>query len=194
MNNQLIPTPPSIGRNVKKERLHQQLSLDALASLSGVSKAMLSQVESNKVNPTIATVWKIAHALKVDFNAMLKGDGDKVRKFDINRKEDIRVLNNVGEGVKIQVLSPITMAEELELYLLDFEPGAALHSKAHYAGAEEYLTVIEGSVDVTADKNSARLNSGDLLLYQCDTEHSIINCGTVPARIYLVVRFPHTAK
>ena len=63
-----IPNPPAIGVNVKRQRLDQKMSLDKLAEASGVSKAMLSQVESAKVNPTIATMWKIAHALKVDFN------------------------------------------------------------------------------------------------------------------------------
>ena len=113
-----IPAPPSIGKNVKKERQRQQLSLDALSAASGVSKAMLSQIESDKVNPTIATMWKIAHALKVDFNVLLKGEGDKVRKFNINRKEDITTLDTIEEGVYIKVLSPIAMSEDLELYTL----------------------------------------------------------------------------
>ena len=74
-----IPDLPAVGVNVHKERRRQQLSLDALAAGSGVSKAMLSQIESGKVNPTVATMWKIAHALGVDFELLLKGGGARSR-------------------------------------------------------------------------------------------------------------------
>ena len=38
---------------------------------SGVSKAMLSQIETNKVNPTIATIWKIARGLNIEIQDIL---------------------------------------------------------------------------------------------------------------------------
>lgn len=189
-----IPDPPSIGKNVKKERLHQQLTLDALAATSGVSKAMLSQIESDKVNPTIATMWKIAHALKVDFNVLLKGEGEKARKFTVNRKEDITTLDANAEGVYIKVLSPISMSEDLELYTLTFKPKAILCSIPHYPETEEYLTVLRGKVKVTAGMKSAVLNEGDVLVYQCDIEHSIENLADKESMLYMVVRFARTMK
>jgi transcriptional regulator with XRE-family HTH domain len=184
-----IPHPPAIGDNVKKQRLEQKMSLDNLAAASGVSKAMLSQIESSKVNPTVATMWKIAHALKVDFNLLLKGKGDKVRKFEINRHEDLTTLDAEEEGVHINVLSPITMAEDLELYILTFQPGAVLKSSPHYPDTEEFLTVLDGKVKVTADRNSTVLNEGDVIIYQCDINHSIENLSPQESKVYLVVRF-----
>jgi transcriptional regulator with XRE-family HTH domain len=190
-----IPQPPAIGANVKRQRLEQNMSLDKLAAASGVSKAMLSQIESAKVNPTIATMWKIAHALKVDFNLLLKGKGDKVRKFEINRYEDLTTLDADEEGVHINVLSPITMAEDLELYILTFRPDSILSSSPHYPDTEEFLTVLEGKVEVTAGKNSTVLEKGDVLIYQCDIHHSIRNLSADESKVYLVVRFAkRTAK
>lgn len=184
-----IPDPPSIGCNVKKERKKQHLSLDELSRRSGVSKAMLSQIEGGKVNPTVATAWKIAYGLGLDFNAMLKGREENIRKFEVNRKEDITSLDTDQSGVHINVLSPITLAEDLELYILTFKPRARLDSSAHYAGTEEYLTVLDGTVKVSAGKNSALLHSGDVIVYQCDIEHTIENDNDTPARVHLVVRF-----
>ncbi|MDD3119580.1 MAG: XRE family transcriptional regulator [Victivallales bacterium] len=184
-----IPEPPSIGANVRKERKKQHLSLDELSRKSGVSKAMLSQIEAEKANPTIATAWKIAHALGLDFNAMLKGQEENVRKFEINRKDDIKTLDSDQQGVTINVLSPISLAEDLELYILTFQPGAKLSSHAHYTGTEEYLTVLQGRVRVGAGKNSTSLGTGDVLIYQCDIDHLIENIGEEEARVHLVVRF-----
>lgn len=184
-----IPQPPKIGVNVKKQRLEQNMSLDKLAVASGVSKAMLSQIESAKVNPTIATMWKIAHALKVDFNYLLKGKGEKVRKFEVNRHEDLTTLDADKKGVHINVLSPIAMAEDMELYTLTFQQDSLLKSSPHYPDTEEFLTVLEGEVEVSAGKNSAVLKKGDVLIYQCDINHSIRNISENESRIFLVVRF-----
>ena len=184
-----IPKPPAIGVNVKRQRLEQKMSLDKLAIASGVSKAMLSQIESAKVNPTIATMWKIAHALKVDFNLLLKGKGDKVRKFEINRHEDLTTLDADEEGVHINVLSPISMAEDLELYILTFQPGSILTSSPHYPDAEEFLTVLEGEIEVVAGKKSTILKKNDVSIYQCDINHSIKNLSAKESKVYLVVRF-----
>ena len=184
-----IPKPPAIGVNVKRQRLEQKMSLGMLAAASGVSKAMLSQIESAKVNPTIATMWKIANALKVDFNLLLKGKGDKVRKFEINRHEDLTTLDADEEGVHINVLSPITMAEDLELYILTFQPESILSSTAHYPDTEEFLTVLDGEVEVTAGKNSTVLKKNDVIIYQCDVNHSIKNLSSKESKVYLVVRF-----
>ena len=189
-----IPEPPSIGKNTKKERLYQQLTMDDLAAASGVSKAMLSQIESDKVNPTIATMWKIAHALKVDFNVLLKGEGEKTRKFTVNRREDITTLDASAEGVYIKVLSPISMSEDLELYTLTFKPKAILCSIPHYPETEEYLTVLRGKVKVTAGAKSAVLHEGDVLVYQCDIEHTIENISTKESMLYMVVRFARKMK
>ncbi len=184
-----IPKPPAIGVNVKRQRSEQKMSLDKLAEASGVSKAMLSQIESAKVNPTIATMWKIAHALKVDFNLLLKGKGEKVRKFEINRHEDLTTLDADEEGVHINVLSPITLAEDLELYILTFQPESILSSSPHYPDTEEFLTVLDGEIEVTAGKNSTILKKNDVLIYQCDVNHSIKNLSPKESKVYLVVRF-----
>ena len=114
-----IPDLPAVGVNVHKERRRQQLSLDALAAGSGVSKAMLSQIESGKVNPTVATMWKIAHALGVDFELLLKGEGGKIKKFEVNRADSITSFTTDQSGTVFKVLSPISMAEELEFYQVE---------------------------------------------------------------------------
>jgi len=180
---------PAIGVNVRKERQSRKLSLDDLARSSSVSKAMLSQIESGKVNPTVMTLWKIAQALEVDFNVLIKGEGEKIRKFQVSRREDLTKLDTGDEGVQIHVLSPPSQAEELELYWLNFKPGAALCSDAHFAGTEEFLTVLSGEFKVAAGKNNATLHPGDVLIYQCDVEHAIENVGTKPGEVHLVVRF-----
>src|ERR1700741_129104 len=62
---------PILGANLRRLRVKRGLSLERLSKLSGVSRAMLSQVELAYSAPTINVIWRIASALGVPFGALL---------------------------------------------------------------------------------------------------------------------------
>src|SRR4029077_4639526 len=62
---------PILGANRGRLRTRRGLSLERLARASGVSRAMLGQVELGKSTPTINVVWKIARALGVSFSTLI---------------------------------------------------------------------------------------------------------------------------
>ena len=188
MKTEEIATPKVIGGNVRKKRHERHWSLDELADSSGVSKATLSQIESGRVNPTVATLWKIAQSLETELSQLIRNEGEIFRTFSVTRSGDLPRLTGTT-GVEIKVLSPITMAGKLELYFLTLEPGAVLASEAHEPGSCELITVISGEVQVEAGRNSVRLESGDVLNYQCDTSHRISNPGRSAAVLHMVVNF-----
>jgi transcriptional regulator with XRE-family HTH domain len=181
--------PPLIGKNIQKARKEQGLTLEVLSERSGVSKAMLSQIEQEKANPTVATVWKISQGLNVDINSLLEGTGQAGRRFHVVRKDAIVKLETDEPGIHLRVLSPVSMVEDLEMYLLSFEPHASLDSGAHFPKTEEFLTVFEGRVRVTAGENVSDLEPGDFITYHGDVEHTIENLGDLCATVHLVVRF-----
>ena len=181
--------PPLIGRNIQQIRKDQRLTLDMLSEKSGVSKAMLSQIESEKVNPTVATVWKISQGLNVEINSLLEGSDEPMRTFSVTRQHEITVLETDEDGLHIRVLSPVSMVEDLEMYMLSFKKGGALFSSAHFPKTEEYVTVISGKVRITAGDNSTELEAGDFASYHCDINHAIENTADGPSEVHLVVRF-----
>ena len=184
-----IPDVPAIGANLHKERRRRQLSLAELAASSGISKAMLSQIESDKVNPTIATMWKIAHALNIELEALITGENGGKRKFEVVRKADIISLSTDRSGAVFHVLSPSSMAEDLELYRLEMESGCVHRSQAHARGTEEFLNLLEGRVKVSAGELSATLEKGDFIMFQSDVDHAIETLSESKAELFMVVRF-----
>jgi transcriptional regulator with XRE-family HTH domain len=184
--------PPLIGGNIRARRAKLGLTLNVLAEQSGVSKAMLSQIESDKVNPTVATVWKIARGLGVDINELLEGSGEPVRHFHLTRRDDIPVLDTNEEGLHLKVLTPLSMVEDLEMYLLTFAIGGELRSRPHFPKTEEFLTVIHGEIRVRAGDRVEELAAGDFIRYRCDVDHDIVNTGDDEAVVHMVVRFHET--
>ena len=96
-----------IGDIIKEIRKDKQMTLKILSEKSGVSKAMLSQIESAKVNPTISTVWKIATGLDVEINELTRVVSAKSRNFTLTKKDDIiiDVPQNGEKGIQIKDLS-----------------------------------------------------------------------------------------
>jgi quercetin dioxygenase-like cupin family protein len=81
------------------------------------------------------------------------------------------------------------MVNDLELYILRMDAGAILDSKPHSPGSEEYLTVLEGSLEVRAGAHTESLGPEDCVIYAADVPHSIKAVGSTPARAHLTVRF-----
>ena len=160
-----------------------------LAAASGISKAMLSQIEADKVNPTIATLWKLAHALHVELESLVTGGSKRRRRFEVIRKEMIVSLSTDRAGTRFEVLSPASMAEDLELYRVTMEPGCLHSSQPHAKGTEEYVNVLDGKVRITAGESSAILGKGDFLIVQSDIEHAIENLSDARSELFMVVRF-----
>ncbi|MFA6929535.1 MAG: XRE family transcriptional regulator [Lentisphaeria bacterium] len=180
---------PAIGVNLRRERKRQQFSLDELAEISKVSKAMLSQIETGKVNPTVAVLWRIAHALGLEFEVLLKNDSEENRRFEVNRGNQITSLMTQQSGTLFRVISPVSMANELEFYHVTQEPGCTHHSAGHLPGTEELIAVLEGSIQVRAGKNEAELQKGDFLAFEADLPHSITTNSSEKSEFQMVVRF-----
>lgn len=183
------PAPFQIGRNIQEIRRKLNMTLGHLSARSGVSKAMLSQIETDKVNPTVVTLWKIAVGLNVDIDVLLKGSDDIEKKFNISREDEITNIDAEEGKVHIRVLSPFSMVEDLEMYMLTFDPGGKLESEPHFPQTEEFLSVIEGDVEVEAGANKAVLHKGDFINYHCDVDHAIYNKSDQPAQLHMIVRF-----
>ena len=96
MNNNASGFPP-VGENLKQERMKHHLSLGELAKASGISKAMLSQIESGKVNPTLVTIWKAAHALSIDVSVLIREGQEPDYFYKMNGEQQAEVSSDDGK-------------------------------------------------------------------------------------------------
>jgi transcriptional regulator with XRE-family HTH domain len=184
----MVGQPPALGKTIQTLRKEKTLSLDELARRSHVSKAMLSQIEQGKANPTVATVWKIAQGLSMSLNDLLAGSVvDK--PFEIVRSENAPVLRSGDGGCEIVILSPFRLVDDLEIYRITFKPEAELPSAPHMPNTEELLTVIKGEFEVSSGEMSARVHPGDSIHYTAGQQHSIRNLQKRGGEIYLAVHF-----
>ena len=164
------------------------MTLDTLAKASGVSKSMLSQVERGQTNPTLATVWALAAAMKVDVSELIgvRHSEQRVRIEIASASFTPEIRTEDGLCV-LRILSPADRADNLEWYELNVAPGGALVSAPHVRGTREHLTVLNGTLDVTAATETHHVPEGATARYPADIEHALRNKGKRPAKALLVV-------
>ncbi len=171
---------------LKEVRREQGLSLDAVARLSGVSRSMVSQIERGESSPTIATLWNLTQALKVDFAGLLDASPDDAR-IELLRGRDVPTIDNRGEACRLRILSPPEEAGKHEVYEVLLGASGVLDSQPHQRGAREHLTVIDGVIEVTSGESVETLRAGDTARYPADLPHTL-RALEGAARAFLVVQ------
>ena len=193
--------PPKVGQNLKRERMRRHLTLGELAEISGISKAMLSQTENNRVNPTLALLWKAANALDIELSVLTSGQSSVPERFDKLTAEQQACIHSDDGKVEFKLLTAPGLLDGFEMYHVTLAPGAVHHSEPHATGSKEYVLIIKGCVQISCGKNTTTLQEGDFLAYHSDLPHSMENSTDSTARLHmtdltppLTTNFIHPAK
>jgi transcriptional regulator with XRE-family HTH domain len=182
--------PPKVGATLQALRQSQGLSLDELSRRAGVSKSMLSQIERNQANPTVAVVWRLANALRVELAELLGGERVSVPAIELVPAHGTPAMSSPDGLCQLRILGPIDLAGQFEWYELSVQPGGCLESAAHEPGSREHLSVLSGSLEVSAFGNRQTLQAGETARYAVDGPHAIRNTQTQAALALLVVLHP----
>lgn len=183
--------PPPVGAALQALRHAQGLSLDDLSRMAGVSKSMLSQIERNQANPTVAVVWRLANALGVTIADLLGGEdaGRPAALLTIMPAHATPSMKSMDGKCELRILGPIESAGRYEWYELAVQPGGVLDSQAHEPGAREHITVLTGTLEVQSGGERAKVRHGETARYAVDVAHSIRNNGKSVATALLVVAY-----
>jgi transcriptional regulator with XRE-family HTH domain len=169
-------------------RKKNKLTLNQLASLSGVSRSMLSQIERGQANPTLAVTFRIAQAFGISIGELVEQVGSSAN-IDIVHADDPNNLFRTDKECKIRTLSPLHTEKSVEFYELKIAAKSSLQSAAHFEGARELLTVTKGTASIESGTTHCVLGVGDTAHYRADVEHCIENTGTDELVCFLVVTY-----
>lgn len=177
-----------LGERVSQLRQLQSLTLEQLATASGVSRSMLSQIERGRANPTLAVTQRIAQTFGISIGELVD-DPSAGLAIEVVRGDDPGSLFRADGECELRTLSPLQLEKNIEFYSLRLQPGARLDSAAHFEGTREMLTVAGGIATVTAGSTRVTLQSGDTGHYRADVAHCIENGGEDLLTAYLVVSY-----
>jgi transcriptional regulator with XRE-family HTH domain len=181
---------PLVGANLRRLRVRRGLSLERLAQASGVSRAMLSQVELGRSTPTINVVWRVARALEVPFSALIAAQ--EARGHSVLRRQEAKVLSSHDGAFTSRALFPFDEPRRTEFYELRLGPGATERADPHPPGTVENLVVSSGRVEIEVAGERQALEPGDAIVFHADAPHAYVNDGAAEAVLYLVMTYAET--
>lgn len=184
------PRRRGIGGNVYARRLRRGLTLQDLAERTGVSRAMISEIERGGKNPTVRVALQLAAGLGCTVSELL---GERLRDEGgarVLRREQRRVLLDPGSGVERHLLSAafdrrgITVAR----YVIPARQTTGTFP-SQPPGTWAHLTVLQGTLDCRLDGTGSdlHLEAGDTVEFRADVAYGFENRGRRPCELLLIV-------
>lgn len=182
------------GNTLNRLRQAGKLSLGELSEQSGVAKSMISQIEKNESNPTLATITRLSRALGTSVEAILaeqpNGSNGSALVQKSNR-QDIPLIQSEDGLCTLRIIGWIETVEYTQWYDFEAQPGGKLESSPHPIGSIENLSVLQGEVEVRVGGESWTAKAGETLRYKADREHVITNIGDTDVRATMVNILAH---
>ena len=169
-------------------------SLDRAAQETGVSKAMLGQIERGESSPTIATLWKIATGFHTSLSSFLEPLPAAMERGLIYRSLRATRSQHRNGGMLVEPLFPYDPGYGFEIFELTLLPGYERLSEAHEAGVSEHVIVLHGNMDVLVEGEWISLAAGDALRFSADRPHGYRNTQAEPAVFHNLIHYGRQAN
>src|SRR5471030_441820 len=146
-----------ISLTLKALRKELGWSLDKTAEKTGVSKAMLGQIEREESSPTIATLWKIASGFSTSFSSFIEDISSEFNK-PVHRGGQTQQLHPADEKIRVMPLFPFDNQLNFEIFVIELLPTCEHFSPPHQSGVIEHVITVEGKMEVLVNGTWQPLN------------------------------------
>ncbi len=166
-----------VGEKIKVLRDRRGLSLKDVADRTGFSTALISQMESHLVSPSLGTLIKLAKALDVKVGDFFGETQEE--PFAIVRKDERKTVSRFAskEGVKYgygyESLGFEKKNRHMEPFIVTLEPATVKTSKTSTHDGEEFIYVLEGEMEVIFGNHKDVLYPGDSIYYDSNIPHRV---------------------
>jgi transcriptional regulator with XRE-family HTH domain len=175
----------ALGERVRRERLERNLTLDELAARAGVSRSMISAVESGGKAPTIVVLHRIASGLGIGMTRLM-GESAPARII-VRRRAEQPVVTDPSGWERLN-LAPAIPGLDFEFMRTTIPAGVdAGLFPPHAPGSREHIAVESGVLTLVIDGERHELAAGDSISYAADCQHQFINAHDTPCVYYLAL-------
>jgi transcriptional regulator with XRE-family HTH domain len=178
----------ALSRNVRQTRMARGWSLDELATRSGVSRAMIVQVEAAKTNASLGTICELADALGVPVPSLI--ETSKESRVQIITASETSVVWSDPDGSSARLLCGTSTRQKAELWSWKLAPTGQYASKAHPRDTREMIWVMTGALTLALGDDEFVLRAGDSIVFEADLAHCYRNAGRAPCTFGMVVQLP----
>lgn len=185
----------NVGEKIQQIRQFKNLSIDDLAQRSDLSCDQIQLIEENKILPSLAPLIKIARVLGVRLGTFLD-DHDQYgpvisRSSDLTQGASFSNKNlQARSHMDFFALANGKSGRHLEPFLINIKPENPDQYLPSSHEGEEFLFVLEGTIEISYGKENYILNTGDSIYYDSIIEHHVHSKNADRAKVLGVVYTP----
>jgi transcriptional regulator with XRE-family HTH domain len=190
------PAQPDINSRIASRvlslRTQLGLSLDALASKSGVSRSMISLIERGESNPTAVVLAKVATGLGLPLAALF--EAPRISTGPISRRIDRTTWRDPQSGYVRCNISPDGIASPIQIVEVILPAGAhvAYETGARDVNIHQQVWVQRGRIEVTVGNVTYKLSQDDCLAMQLNAPTAFRNRTRQSARYLVTIVSDHS--
>jgi len=169
-----------LAQTLRQLRTERGWSLTLTAERTGVSKAMLGQIERGESSPTVATLWKIVTGFNVPFSCFIQSSAPAV---------SAATFSQPNAQMQVRPLLPFDKRLAVDLLEVTLAGGAQSHTSAHETGVIEQIVVVEGELMLGLEEGWQQLRAGEAFQFAADRPHSYRNPLATPLRFHSLIHY-----
>ncbi|KKK60228.1 hypothetical protein LCGC14_3026470 [marine sediment metagenome] len=161
-----------LGGTIRKIRKGKLLTLNDVAHMTNLTQSLLSQIENNKAQPSIASLMAISKALNTPIAYFFDQDDNHTESPVLRSSE--RPVVHTNSGITYYLLSPNVEAVQIEMLYAEYEKGSSTEVMHTHSGYECGI-VLKGKLEVRLNEDRHVLNRGDSITIPSAQPHDIVN-------------------
>ena len=178
------------GEKLRQVRERRGLTLKQVAQQADISESLVSQIERNKVSPSVETLLTISAILDVNLEYLFEGYRQEVA-VRVIKGHDRRKISE-DEVVYEEVVKPASSdgVHAIETYLITIPPGGNTHRGSYGHPGREMGYILQGKAELQYESNTFKLNEGDSVSFSASSPHVLYNKGNKELKAIWVVTPP----
>ncbi|MCP1415545.1 XRE family transcriptional regulator [Paenarthrobacter sp. A20] len=184
------PLEDVIALQVRRRRLETGMSAAKLAAETGLSKAMISKIESASTSCSLTTLQRLAEGLNVPVTALFQGaDTEREATLTKSGEGSVTVRTGTRHGHEYRSLGALRRREHaIEPSLVTLTDASAVFPQFQHSGTE-FIYMLEGRMIYSHGSYEYELAPGDSLVFEGEGPHGPLQLLELPIR-FLAVTAP----
>jgi len=170
-----------IGSKLRRLRLSKNMGLVELGRHTGLSAALLSKIERDRLFPTLPTLLRIALVFGVGLDFFISDERARNVVAVVRRRERQRLPERPGAkdvSFFFESLDFNAVERRLNAYYAEFEPLPAGKARPHQHPGVEFLYVLKGKLALRVADEDQLLDEGDSVYFNSTRPHSYRRIGS----------------
>jgi len=179
-----------IAERIRKIRKIKGMTLEQLGEKIGISRGMLSRLETNRSSPPIATLSKIAQGLEVPISLFFEESGSTTeQKYTVTRRNKRKQVVRRGSdiGFTYYKFNKPQSLYLIEAFTMKHPPDKNKIKALFDHPGEEFILVLKGVIELVCGEENIRLETGDAIHFDPSIPHRAQNAGDMEAECLVVV-------